>query len=163
MKFTTFIKAYKLALSNIGSRTASWKGVYLGDVHFPENNNRLVFIFSSGPFMELGDIGMSATLNIDSVEKLDGGLNSIAKMTGDALDKDVMAREYLSKNEKINECGRIMVLLETLLDRFKTVEPDKWESADIESVFFNFDKDLAEFSVDGVKIYTNGSLVLFGD
>ncbi|MBR6093573.1 MAG: hypothetical protein IKP92_00950, partial [Lachnospiraceae bacterium] len=33
---------------------------------------------------------------------------TIAEMTYDALDKDVLAREYINRKEKINECGRVI-------------------------------------------------------
>lgn len=164
MKLTTFIKAYKLALYNVGDRVAEWKNVYLGSTFFPEKDEKILrFILTSGYDMQPGDMGISATLNIDNVENLKGGLKTIAEMTTDALDKDVMAREYINKGEKINEAGRVLVLLETLLSRLQMAEPDTWESAEINSVFFNFDKDIAEFNIDGTTIYTNGSLVMFGD
>jgi len=164
MKFTTFIKAYKLALFNVGERVADWKNVYLGSTIFPEKDETVLrFILSSGYNMQPGDMGISAAINIENVEKLKGGLNTIAEMTTDALDKDVMAREYISKGEKINEAGRVLVLLETLLSRLQVIEPDTWESAEISSVFFNFDKDTAEFNINGTVVYTNGSLVMFGD
>lgn len=165
MKFTTFIKAYKIALFNVNKKVSSWKNVFLGSVFFPENEDKTVkFIFTSGYNMQPGDIGISATLNVENIENLPkGGLRTIAEMTSDALDKDVMAREYISKGEKINEAGRMLVLLETLLLRLQTMEPDTWESSKIESMIFDFDKDIAEFSIDNKRVYTNGSLVLLGD
>ena len=163
MKLTTFTKAYKLALANVGDKVSDWKDVYIGSIIFPdEGENVLRFIFSSGYNMQPGDMGISAAINLANVEKLKGGLNTIAEMTMDALDKDVLAREYINRGEKINEAGRMMVLLETLLQRLQLMELDRWESAEIESIEFNFDKDLAEFDVDDMHIYTNGSLVMFG-
>ena len=165
MKLTTFMKAYKIALSNIGDRVKDWSNVYLGDVQFPDDDrpDRITFVFSTGHDMQPGDMGLSAALPIIAVESLKGGLNSIAKMTMDALDKDCLAREYINRKEKINDCGRVMVLLETMLERLKVMEEDRWGSAEITNIFFNFDKDLAEFIVDGMTIYTNGSLVLLGE
>ena len=165
MKLTTFIKAYKIALFNVSEKVSSWKSVFIGSIFFPENDdNTLKFIFTSGYSAQHGDIGISATLNIENIENLPkGGLSTIAEMTSDALDKDVMAREYINNGEKINEAGRMLVLLEILLLRLQTMEPDTWESAEIESLIFDFDKDIAEFSIDNKRVYTNGSLVLLGD
>ena len=114
MKLTTFIKSYKIALSNINNKVANWKNVYLGDIYFPDNDSpdKIVFIFSSGHNMQPGDMGISAAVNTKAVEMMRGGLSTIAEMTYDALDKDVLAREYINRKEKINECGRVMVLLE---------------------------------------------------
>ena len=83
-------------------------------------------------------------------------------MTMHILDKDVLAREYINHGEKINEAGRMMVLLETLLQRLKIMEPETWESADVKSVLFDFDKDIAEFEIDGKTVYTNGCITMFG-
>jgi len=164
MKLTTFIKAYKIALFNISDKVNEWKGVYIGDIEFPKDNEfKLKFTFSSGYSMQTGDIAISASLNIEHVENLKGGLNTIAQMTTDSLDKDMMAREYINQNEKINEAGRMLVLLETLLSRLQTMKPDKWESSIISSVGFNFENDIAEFCIDGSRAYTNGCLLMFGD
>lgn len=164
MKLTTFIKAYKIALFNISEKVIDWKGVYVGGVTFPEDNElKLNFTFTSGYNMQTGDIAISASLNIAHVEMLKGGLSTIAQMTTDSLDKDTMAKEYIKQGEKINEAGRMLVLLETLLSRLRTMKPDAWEDSIISSVVFNFDNDTAEFCIDGSRIYTNGCLLMFGD
>jgi hypothetical protein len=102
MKLTTFIKAYKIALCNVSEKVSSWKSVFIGGIFFPENdNNTLKFIFTSGYSAQPGDIGISATLNIENVENLPkGGLSTIAEMTSDAFDNDIMAREYINNGEK---------------------------------------------------------------
>ena len=112
--------------------------------------------------MQPGDIAISATINISRVECIKGGLNTIEEMTMQVLDKDVLAREYINHGEKINEAGRMMVLIETLLQRLKIMESETWESADVKSVLFNFDKDIAEFEIDNRTVYTNGCIVMFG-
>ena len=55
-----------------------------------------------------------------------------------------------------------MVLLETLIQRLKIIESETWESADVKSALFDFDKDIAEFEIDGKTVYTNGCIVMFG-
>ena len=42
------------------------------------------------------------------------------------------------------------------------MEPETWESADVKSVLFDFDKDTAEFEIDSKTTYTNGCIVMFG-
>ena len=163
MKLTTFIKSYKIALANINDKVTDWKDVYVGSILLPEKDeNILRFIFSSGYNMQPGDMGISATINISSVEGIKGGLNTIEEMTMQVLDKDILAREYINHGEKINEAGRMMVLLETLLQRIQIMELDRWETAEVKSISFNFDKDIAEFEIDDQIIYTNGCLVMFG-
>ena len=165
MKLTTFIKSYKLALANMGEKVAEWSNVFLGSIHFPEDDDKLTFIFSSGYNMQPGDMGISASLKLSTLESLaksKGGLNSIAAMTSNALDKDVLAKEYKLHKEKINEAGRFVVLLEVLIDKLQTMEPDNLENIELKNVYFDFDKDLAEFDIDTTRIYTDGQLVLIG-
>ena len=163
MKLTTFIKSYKIALANINDKVADWKDVYVGSILFPEKDEDILqFIFSNGYNMQPGDTGISATINISRVEDIKGGLNTIEEMTMQVLDKDVLAREYINHAEKINEAGRMMVLIETLLQRLKIMESETWESADVKSVLFDFDKDIAEFEIGNKTVYTNGCIVMFG-
>ena len=170
MKLTTFIMAYKIALHNIGSKVASWKSVYVGSIYFPEENeDRLAFIFSTGHDMQAGEMALSVSLKKSSLSNLktdNGGLNNIADMNGinNALDSDLLAREYKSHGEKINEAGRFIVLLEILLNRLQAAYPDSWEDMEVNEIYFDFNKDLAEFCMGGKsRIYTDGQLVLFGD
>ena len=55
-----------------------------------------------------------------------------------------------------------MVILETLLQRLKIMESETCEHADVKSVLFDFDKDIAEFEIDNKTVYTNGCIVMFG-
>ena len=163
MKLTTFIKSYKIALANINDKVADWKDVYVVSILFPEKDEDVLqFIFSNGYNMQPGDIGISATINISRVDEIKGGLNTIEEMTMQVLDKDVLARKYINHGEKINEAGRMMVLLEALLQRLKVVESETWEHPDVKSVLFDFDKDIAEFEIDNKTVYTNGCIVMFG-
>ena len=163
MKLTTFIKSYKIALANINDKVADWKDVYVGSILFPEKDEDVLqFIFSSGYNMQPGDIRISAAVTISRVEGIKGGLNTIEDMTMHILDKDVLAREYINHDEKINEAGRMMVILETLIQRLKIMEQETWESADVKSVIFDFDKDIAEFDIDDKTVYTNGCITMFG-
>lgn len=167
MKLTTFIKAYKIALSNINDKVASWKSVYVGSILLPEKNDpRLAFIFSTGHDMQAGELAMSVSLNENSLDRLDNtskGLDSVSEITKNALDKDVLAREYKSRCEKINEAGRFVIVLEVLLDRLKSVEPDSWSDSDVSEIYFDFNKDLAEFCINGSRVYTDGQLLLLGE
>ena len=42
------------------------------------------------------------------------------------------------------------------------MESETWESADVKSVLFDFNKDTAEFEIDNKTVYTNGCIVMFG-
>lgn len=165
MKLTSFIKAYKVALSNLGPKVEHWQNVYLGCVDFPNESNqfRIVFTFSSGYLMSPGDLGITAAVSLYSIEQLKGGLDSVMAITNGEVDKDTIARKYIERKEKINECGRVVVLLETLLNKVAEAEPDTWRDASITDMSYNFDQDTAMFCVNGVKIYTDGCLILLGE
>jgi hypothetical protein len=162
MKLTTLIKAYKLALASVDDKVANWDTMYVGDIVLPnESSDKLVFVFSTSYDMKQGSMGLSTTINCDLVEKMSGGLKTIAEMTMNVLDRDMLAREYIAHGEKINEAGRVLVLLETLLQRLKDLN-DSQEEFEIKDLYFNFDEDSISCVVDDRNVYTDGNLVLFG-
>ena len=156
IKLTTLIKAYKLALSNLGEKVGKWGKVYLGEVRFIGEKvpDSIVFTFSNSSTMEPGAMGISAALNIELVEKLKGGLESIT-----------IAKDYINKSLEINEAGRMLVVLDNLFTTLSNMGPDFWEDAMVKDVYFDFDKDLAIFDTDIFKapISTDGHLVLIGN
>lgn len=161
MNFITFIKAYKLALFSVYRKTIDWQHLYLGDVIFPDDN-LIVFLFSSGHDMQPGDMCISVSYSIDLIARLNGGLNDIAKMTNQALDNEVMAKEYINNNEKINEVGRIITVLDTVMKKLKSIDYDTFENSIIKSLSFDFNNDIVNFEFNDYSISTNGLLVMFG-
>lgn len=162
MKFISFIKAYKFALASVSEKISDWPTAYLGSVHFPDEDDKITFIFSTGPYMQTGDLALSASISIPSLERYRGGLKSIAEATGNSLDKDTLAKEYVRRNVEINEVGRVVVLLDVLLEKLKLITDD-WENSILKDIQFNFENDLARFDVDDMRILTNGCLVSFGE
>ena len=109
MKFTTFIKSYKIAISQINDKVSDWEKVYIGEIIFPNTGNYVIhFIFSSGYNMQPGDLAISVPVNSFNVEQLDGGLNGILQLTNGQYDACTLAREYIDAKEKINDVGRIL-------------------------------------------------------
>lgn len=153
IKLTTFIKAYKIALSNISDKVSKWNKVYLGDIDF-SNSENIVFIFTNSSTMEPGALGISAGLNIELVEKLKGGLDNIT-----------ISKDYINTGAEINEVGRMLIVLDNLFQTLTNMGPDFWEDAKVKSIDFDFDKGLAIFNTDIFKapISTDGRLVLIGN
>ena len=145
MRLLTFIKAYKIALYSISEKVSKWKDVYLGDVYFPGEHDipdtRVGFLFSNSQTMEPGAIGLSVALDIFGVENISG--------------KPVI---------KINDAGRVIVILDGLITQLESILDTGIESVHISSMSFNFDEDLAILKLNAFRdeIYTNGNLILFG-
>ncbi len=155
IKLTTLIKAYKLALSNLSEKVDKWDKVYLGEVRFicENSQNNIVFTFSNSGTMEPGAIGISAALNIELVEKLKGGLESIT-----------IAKDYINRSLEINEAGRMLVVFDNLFTTLSNMGFNFCESINVKDVYFDFDKGIAIFETDCFKdpISTDGHLVLIG-
>lgn len=162
MKLTTFIKAYRFALYNIESKVNDWNNIYLGGVYLPDDDDKLTFIFSSGSRMQPGDMAISIAISVRSLLH-NYKISSISEMTGDAIDRDVLAKEYISQKKEINDVGRIIVLLETILSNVKLIEHDNWESSKLDDFNFNFDTGLLDVVIDGIQMSTDGHLVMFGN
>ena len=153
IKLTTFIKAYKIVLSNISDKVSKWDKVYLDSVDF-DNSENVIFTFTSSSVREVGVMGISAGLNIELVEKIKGGLEKIT-----------ISKEYINTGAEINEVGRMLIVLDNLFQTLTNMGPDFWEDAKIKSIDFDFDKGLAIFETDIFKapISTDGRLVLIGN
>lgn len=158
IKLTTFIKAYKIALSNIFEKVNKWKSVYLGEVHLPGESeyspeDRILFIFSSSSTMDPGSQGIQASLSVAAIEGVNGGLDNIT-----------IAKEYINADKEINEAGRMLIALDNLYQTFKNISEEDCNSVNIKSLWFDFDKGLAVFQTDIFKspVSTDGKLFLIG-
>ena len=155
MKLSTFIKAYKIALSSVCVQIKDWKGVYIGSIIFPDaEDNRVTFIFSSSADLEPGSLGVSASLSVDAVESIKGGLANIA-----------LAEEHITSNAKISDVGKVLIVLNNLSLRLRDLYQDDWSNIDITNVWFAPDRGFAYFELDRFKstVQTDGQLFLFGD
>ena len=142
MKLSTFIKAYKIALSSVCVQIKDWKGVYIGSIIFPDaEDNRITFIFSNNADLEPGSLGVSASLSVDAVESIKGGL------------------------AKISDVGKVLIVLNNLSLRLRDLYQDDWSNIDITNVWFAPDRGFAYFELDRFKstVQTDGQLFLFGD
>lgn len=164
MKFTTFIKAYKIALSGISNRVKDWRNVYLSTIEFPKEDETLRFIFSDSYNATTGSLAVSAILNTFQIESYRGGLDSVSEMTSHLLSNEILAKEYIKHKERINEAGRFLILIDCILDNFKKFKTDDYiNSALISDIEFNFESDVSKFTINGSFVYTNGVMTMAGD
>lgn len=157
MRLLTFIKAYKIALYSISEKVSKWKDVYLGDVYFPGEHDipdtRVGFLFSNSQTMEPGAIGLSVALDIFGVENISGNIESLTLSNGS-----------IKPEIKINNAGRVIVILDGLVTRLESILDTGIESVHISRMSFNFEEDLAILKLSAFKdeIHTDGNLILFG-
>lgn len=164
MKFTTFIKAYKIALSGISNKVKDWDNVYLSTIEFPKEDEILRFIFSDSYNASTGSLAISAALSTFQVELYKGGLDPVSEMTHHLLPNEILSKEYVKRKERINEAGRFLILLDCVLDNFKKFKTDDYiNSACIKDIEFNFESDVSKFNINDSFIYTNGVMTMAGD
>lgn len=164
MNFITFIKAYRIALYKISENVKQWKAIYLADVTLPDSDNSLNFVFSDTYSIGVGSKGFSIALkaeNIKNIEDANIELDSLFGTEDNPLSADVVARSYIARKEKINEAGRIGVILEKVLTLWKILCPDTWKDTQIKYIYFNDEDDLLEIELDSEKVYTDGNLIMF--
>ena len=160
MKLITFIKSYRIALFNVCNRVKDWKSVYLGDVTFPDNNDKLTFLFSNGYNLQPNDLGIFSSVSVSEVEKLNVDYKDVTKFISDKIDKTLLAREYINKHEKINEVSRLVVIFDCLLETLQSLYGKSFDDADLSGIDFNFTKDLLCVKLNGTNVYTNGVVLL---
>lgn len=159
MKFTTFIKAYKLSLAEITTKVKDWGGVYFGTVDLPnETNENVVITFSSTPDMAPGSIGVTIAFDEKSVESLKGGISEPA-----------IHKDYLVSVKQSNDAMRFLIALYYCYKQIKN-EVNDIESVLLDSCTYSADSDVVTFNliIDEncnqylLPVYTNCILTMTG-
>lgn len=155
MKLSTFIKSYKIALSEIYNKVKDWNRVYLGEFEFFEDSNIVTFTFSSTPDMEENSIGLKVSFNIHAISAISDGVEKIA-----------VAKEYINKDSQINDIGRFLLVLENTYNQINSMDGE----FDFKDLNFNLAKDVAVFNfivTDDSKyrlsVYSDENMSMFGD
>lgn len=150
MKLTTFIKSYKIALSQICDKVKDWPRVYFCDVQLMDGGVT-PFTFSNSSEMTLGALGITVSVNTFMVEMIPGGLDNIA-----------LSKDYMKPETEINEAGRVLIILDEVVKRFRGDEYYPLEDLNLVSFSFNYDRNVAVIDTDKIRIYADGNLILFG-
>lgn len=156
IKLSTLIKSFKIAISNIYEKTEKWEHVYLGDIIFPgEDDNpddRITLMFSSTPDMQPGSIGISISMNVYSIDKLEGGMNYIS------------SSEFINSDCEINEVSNLIIVLGNLIETLSSIDSSYINNIKIKSVRFNFDDRNISLDTDmfDSTIIASERLVLLG-
>ena len=157
MKFTTFLKAYKIILSDIDKKVKDWDRVYLNTISFDENTLRL--IFSNSKLMEAGAIALQTAVNYSMIEKLKFGLEKIE-----------ISKEYADAINEVNDVGKFLAILDFMLSQFNDMTEDI-NNIILLDAYFDLDKNLAVFDLKIIDdpntfkltAYTDGKITMFSN
>lgn len=157
MKFTTFLKAYKIILSDIDKKVRDWDRVYLNTISFDENTLQL--IFSNSKLMETGAIALRTAVDYLMIDGLKFGLEKLA-----------ISKEYADVINEINDVGKFLATLDFMLSQLNKMTEDI-NNINLLSVYFDLDKNLAIFDLEIIDdsnpfkltAYTDGKITMFSN
>lgn len=135
MKLSTFIKSYKLALYNIGTKTSDCDSVFVHSVEFLDDKVR--FTFTSTSAADPGSIGIQLSLYGKQIDSVAG-----------VLDEFPFDGKLNNKDNPINDFGRTLFTLENIAGKFKQVYNDIDLTSEITSFDFDLNKNLVKFKTD---------------
>lgn len=157
MKFTTFLKAYKIILSDIDKKVRDWDRVYLNTILFDENTLQL--IFSNSKSMEVGAIALKAAIDYFMIDRLKFGLEKLA-----------ISKEYADAINEINDVGKFLATLDFMLSQLNNMTEDA-NNINLLSAYFDLDKNLAVFDLEIIDdpnlfkltAYTDSKITMFSN
>lgn len=157
MKFTTFLKAYKIILSDIDKKVRDWDRVYLNTISFDENTLQL--IFSNSKLMEVGAIALRAAVDYLMIDRLKFGLEKLA-----------ISKEYADVINEINDVGKFLATLDFMLSQLNKMTEDI-NNINLLNAYFDLDKNLAVFDLKIIDdpnpfkltAYTDGKITMFSN
>jgi hypothetical protein len=157
MKFTTFLKAYKIILSDIDKKVRDWDRVYLNNISFDEN--MLQLIFSSSKSMEAGAIALRTAVDYLMIDRLKFGLEKLA-----------ISKEYADVINEINDVGKFLATLDFMLSQLNNMTEDT-NNINLLNTYFDLDKNLAVFDLEIIDdlnpfkltAYTDGKITMFSN
>lgn len=157
MKFTTFLKAYKIILSDIDKKVKDWDRVYLNTISFDENTLQL--IFSNSKLMEAGAMALQTSVNYFMIEKIKFGLDKLA-----------ISKEYADVINEVNDVGKFLAILDFMLSQLNDMTEDI-NNINLLNAYFDLDKNLAIFDLEiidnsnpfKITAYTDGKITMFSN
>lgn len=157
MKFTTFLKAYKIILSDIDKKVRDWDRVYLNTISFDENTLQL--IFSNSKLMEAGAIALRTAVDYLMIDGLKFGLEKLA-----------ISKEYADAINEINDVGKFLATLDFMLSQLNNMTEDA-NNINLLSAYFDLDKNLAVFDLEIIDepnpfkltAYTDSKITMFSN
>lgn len=157
MKFTTFLKAYKIILSDIDKKVKDWDRVYLNTISFDENTLQL--IFSNSKLMEAGAMALQTSVNYFMIEKIKFGLDKLA-----------ISKEYADTVNEVNDVGKFLAILDFMLSQLNDMT-ENINNIILLDAYFDLDKDLAIFDLEiidnsnpfKITAYTDGKITMFSN
>lgn len=158
MKVTTFIRAYKIILSDINQKIRDWERVFITNVSF--DSNKLQIVFADNRDMLPGTIVMRTALEYGLVDRLKLG-----------IDKFPISGAYADAIEEVNDAGKFISILDFTLSQLKTMVNDIEKDAHLLDVYFDTANNFVimglsltdEFEAFKLTLRTDGKLTMFSE
>lgn len=158
MKVTTFIRAYKIILSDIEKKVRDWERVFITDVSF--DSNKLQVVFADNKDMVPGTIVMRTALDYSLVDRLKSG-----------IDKLPISGVYADAIDEVNDAGKFISVLDFTLSQLKTMVNDIEKDSRLLGIYFDTVNNLVvmdlslteEFETFKLTLRTDGKLAMFSD
>lgn len=131
MKFTTFIKAYKLVLSDIEKKVRDWNRVFITKVSF--DDEKLKMVFANNKDMSPGTIAMQTAVNYFTIE------NCIANAL---LDKLSISDAYADVVDEINDVGKFLSIMDFVLSQLVNMVKDVDNDVQLLDLYADTDNNL---------------------
>lgn len=162
MKFTTFIRAYKVILSDISKRIKDWDRVFVTQAQF--DDSKLQLVFSDSKDMSPGAIALRTTFNYGAVSKdLKWAALNIGKLS--------IADTYTNLINEVNDAGKFINILDFVLSQLKCIVDNVEKDAQMFDLYFDTVNNLIvfglsltdEFETFMVTLRTDGHVTMFSD
>lgn len=158
MKVTTFIRAYKIILSDIEKKVRDWERVFIIDVSF--DSNKLQIVFADNKDMVPGTIAMRTALEYGLVDRLKLGTSKLPIISA-----------YADAIDEVNDVGKFMSVLDFTLSQLKTMVNDIEKDAHLLGIYFDTVNNFAvmdlsltdEFETFKLTLRTDGKLTMFSE
>ena len=169
MKFTTFIRAYKIILSDISKKVKDWDRVFITQAQF--DDSKLQLVFSNSKDMSPGAIALRTTFNYSVVSKnLKWAAFSIDELAS-GIEKLSIADTYANLISEVNDAGKFISILDFVLSQLKDIVGDVENDVQMLDVYFDTVNNLVvfglsltdEFETFMVTLRTDGHVTMFSD
>lgn len=162
MKFTTFIRAYKVILSDISKRVKDWDRVFVTQAQF--DDSKLQLVFSDSKDMSPGAIALRTTFNYVAVSKdLKWAAFNIGKLS--------IADTYTNLISEVNDAGKFISILDFVLSQLKGIVDNVEKDVQMFDLYFDTVNNLIVFGLSltdeyetfMVTLRTDGHVTMFSD
>lgn len=160
MKFTTFIKAYKIILSDIEKKTRDWNRVFITGVVI--ESETLKVIFANNKELTPGTIAMQTAINYFALESVASNV---------LLEKVSMSDAYFSTVDETNDAIKFISVIDFVLSQLKNMVNSVDNDVQLLDLYTDINNNLIvislaltdEFETFKITLRTDGKITMFSE